>query len=511
MVMDLLRFIFLPCAVFAPVLFPLIAGAVEAEARPNFILILADDLGYGDLSSYGATDIQTPHIDRLAKEGLTFTQFYAAANTCSPSRAALLTGRYPLRTGVNAVLFHDTPEGLPPSEITIAEVLRDAGYATGMIGKWHLGHREEFMPWNQGFDSFFGVPYSNDDKNFFVYESNKERHRRIAEPVDQHFLIQRYTSVALQFLEKHGNDASPFFLYFAHNAPHVPLYPSEVFQGRSQRGRYGDVVEELDWSVGQILGKLEQLHIDERTLIVFSSDNGPWLSMRDWGGNAGGLRDGKMSAFEGGQRVPALARWPAAIPPGMTNDAMANMMDWFPTFAHLAKAALPSEREIDGKDLRPVLFAQGARETTSFFYFQMRPPFIAGIEHKLAGVRDGRWKLKLPRAGYYPRLLEPLMKVGLYSHGLLLFDLETDPAEEHNLVDEHPEIVDRLQGLIHDFNGNTIPGKPVMVTAAPADRHGWGKMWAGMGLTVLLVLIFFLLSLYLCVRICRYLLRSSSH
>lgn len=487
---------------------PVSVVAAEPEGRPNIVFILADDLGYGDLACYGATDIRTPNIDRLAREGVKFRQFYVAANTCSPSRAAFLTGRYPLRSGVNAVLFHDTPEGLPLAEVTIAEILRDAGYATGMVGKWHLGQNEEFMPWNQGFDEFFGVPYSNDEKNFFLYESCKQIQRRISEAVDQHVLIQRYTSRALQFIEEHAAETGPFFLYFAHNAPHVPLYPSEPFQGRSQRGRYGDVVEELDWSVGQILEKLDALHMDERTLVVFSSDNGPWLTMRDWGGDAGGLRDGKMSAFEGGQRVPALARWPAKIPAGLVIDPMANMMDWLPTFAHLAGAQVPAERQIDGKDIRHVLFGQGARQAEPFFYFQLRPPWVADLEHKLAGVRDGKWKLKLPRAGYYPRLLEPSMKLGLYRHGLLLFDLEADPAERHNLAGEHPEVVDRLQRLIDDFDANTIPGKPVMVSAAPADHRGWEKMWRGIGLTLFLVSLAAGLLIYLGVRTCRFLFRK---
>jgi arylsulfatase A-like enzyme len=314
--------------------------------------------------------------------------------------------------------------------------------------------------------------------------------------------------MALQFLQKHARKAAPFFLYFAHNAPHVPLYPSQNFQGHSRRGTYGDVVEELDWSVGQILAGLRDFHIDNRTLIVFSSDNGPWLSMRDWGGDAGGLRDGKLSAFEGGQRVPALARWPGRIPPGIVYDAMANMMDWFPTFAHLANAQLPGDREIDGKDIRRVLFGQGAREAEPFYYFQLRPPRLAGLEHKLAGVRDGRWKLKLPRAGYYPRFLEPLMKVGLYWHGLLLFDLEADPAEQHDLSDEHPDVVDRLQRLIDDFRANTIAGKPVMVSAAPADHHGWERMWFGIALTGFLVLMIAVFLIVLCTRVCKYCLKK---
>jgi arylsulfatase A-like enzyme len=483
------------------VLSPPRVDAVVPEGRPNIVFILADDLGYGDLSSYGAKDIQTPNIDRLAQEGLRFTRFYAAANTCSPSRAAFLTGRYPLRSGVNAVLFYDTPEGLPPGEMTIAEILRDAGYATGMIGKWHLGHRDEFMPWNQGFQEFFGVPYSNDDKNFFFYESDSGARRRIPESVDQPMMIQRYTERAIEFLRKHADSAAPFFLYLAHNAPHVPLHPSEAFQGHSKRGRYGDVVEELDGSVGRILEELERLEIDRHTLVVFSSDNGPWLSMRDWGGDAGGLRDGKLSAFEGGQRVPGLARWPGRIPAGSVNDRTATMMDWLPTFARLANTAAPRDREIDGRDLCPVLFGQGEREEDAFFLFQLRPPWLSGAEHRLAGVIDGRWKLLLPRAGFYPRLLEPGMKVGLYRHGLLLFDVEKDPAEKNNLVRERPEVVDRLKRLVDAFEAKTVPGRPVMVTASPADRGGWERMWMGIGLTLLSVLVVSGFSVYLLVRI----------
>ena len=329
------------------------APGAAAAPRPNIVFILADDLGYGDLSSYGATDIDTPNLDRLAREGVRFTQFYSAANTCSPSRAALMTGRYPPRSGVNAVLFHDTPEGLPQSELTIPELLRDAGYRTAMIGKWHLGNTDEFMPWNHGFDEFFGVPHSNDEKNFFLFDN---RHR-LPETVDQTQLIRRYTDRALEFLGRAVRPNEPFFLYLAYNAPHVPLYPSAGFSGRSRHGTYGDVVEELDASVGEVLRKLVHLGIDRETLVIFTSDNGPWLAMHDWGGSAGILRGGKTSTFEGGHRVPAMARWPGAVPPGEEARGVANMMDWLPTLIELAGARLPEDRPLDGRSLVDVLRA----------------------------------------------------------------------------------------------------------------------------------------------------------
>jgi arylsulfatase A-like enzyme len=346
-----------------------VCAAAEAP-RPNVVLIFADDLGYGDLGSYGARDLATPHLDRLAREGVRFTDFYAVANTCSPSRAALMTGRYPPRTGVNAVLLHDTPEGLPLDEITIAELLRDAGYRTAMIGKWHLGNTDEFMPWNQGFSEFFGVPHSNDEKNFFVYDGR----RRLPETVDQSQLIRRYTDRALDFLDRAARAGEPFFLYVAHNAPHVPLYPSDGFAGRSRRGTFGDVVEELDASVGELLAKLQALGIERNTLVIFTSDNGPWLAMRDWGGSAGGLRGGKMSTFEGGHRVPAIARWPERIPPGREVRSMATMMDWLPTVADVAGAPLPDDRVFDGRSLAAVIQGTGERDATPFFYLRLRLP-----------------------------------------------------------------------------------------------------------------------------------------
>jgi len=461
-------------------------GAVAAEFRPNIIFILADDLGYGDLSSYGATDIATPQIDRLAKEGIRFTDHYTPANTCSPSRASLMTGRYPPRTGVNAVLSYDTVEGLPLEEITLAETLRDTGYSTAMIGKWHLGQVEALMPWHQGFDYFFGVATSNDDHNFFLYESSGKTYRRFPETIDQTLLTKTYTEKALQFLDKQKNTQMPFFLYLPHTAAHIPLHPDPHFVGSSQRGLYGDVVQELDNSVGQVLNKLSELGMDKNTIVVFTSDNGGWRTMREYGGSNGVLREGKLTSFEGGHRVPALVRWPQKIPAGQVNSDIATMMDWFVTLAAYGNAAIPTDRVIDGKSLQTVLEGTGQREATPFFYFALRPPHEKQT-HRLAAVREGKWKLKVAQTGYYPHFLEPLMKVGLYRHGALLFDLEKDPGETRDVLDEQPEVAQHLRQLIVDFEQNNPMPAPVNVNAASKDDAGWEKLWYGIATAVLLV------------------------
>jgi arylsulfatase A len=471
------------------VLCVLLATSVAAQAppvapRPNVVFILADDLGYGDLGSYGAGDIATPNIDRLAHEGLRFTDFYSVGNTCSPSRAALMTGRYPARSGVNGVLFHDTPEGLPQHEITIPELLRDAGYRTAMIGKWHLGQADEFMPWNHGFTEFFGVPHSNDQQNFFVWDGR----RRIPEAVDQSRLLRRYTDRALAFLDAAAKDGVPFFLYVAHNAPHIPLYPSESFRGRSRRGTYGDVVEELDAGVGELLAKLVELGIDRNTLVVFTSDNGPWLAMRDWGGSAGPLRGGKTGTFEGGHRVPAVVRWPDGIPAGRTVSSFADMMDWLPTFAQLAGAPVPDDRVLDGRSLVGVLEGRGERPQTPFYYFSLRLPYD-DQRAQVGAVRDGRWKLKRPQSGYYPQFLEPLARAELYSHPQLLFDLEADPGEQRDVSAEHADVVQRLSDEIAGFEASLDPATPVLMAAAPYDHTGWGRLWGGLAVVAGLALV----------------------
>jgi len=478
--------------------------APSNTVSPNIVFILADDLGYGDLSSYGASDINTPNIDSLAKEGIRFTDYYAAANTCSPSRAALMTGRYPPRTGVNAVLSFDTVEGLPLDEITVAELLRDAGYTTAMIGKWHLAQVEALMPWHQGFDSFFGTATSNDDKNFFLYEAMGTNYHRLPEKVDQTKLISQYTQHAISFLQQQAlqqkESKKPFFLYLAHNAPHVPLHPSEKFVGSSKRGIYGDEVQELDNSVGQVLAELKRLNLDDNTIVVFTSDNGGWRTMRDWGGSNGVLREGKLTTFEGGHRVPALVRWQHHTPAGVVNHDVTTMMDWFPTFAHLVHAKLPDDRAIDGADLTDVLNGDGKRESTPYFYFALRPPHEKQ-DYVLAGVREGKWKYKAPQHGYYPQFLDPLMKVGLYSHGELLFDLESDPGEQHNVINEHPEVVQHLKQLMSAFIESTTVRPPVNVNAAKADDAGWQKLWTGIIEAAVLVLVFFIVIIFIIIRL----------
>ncbi len=456
--------------------------SMAASDKPNIIVIFADDLGYGDLSSYGSTSIHTPNLDELAEGGIRFTEFYSASQVCSPSRAALLTGRYPVRSGVNMVYFHDSMEGLPQSEITIAELLKKNGYATGMVGKWHLGHLDRFMPWNQGFDEFYGVPYSNDMKNFYLYD-NREI---IYEPVDQRFLTQNYTERALQFLERHQGE--PFFLYLAHSMPHVPLYASLDFEGKSEAGIYGDVVEELDWSTGEIVKRLEQLNLLENTLIVFSSDNGPWLAMRDHGGSPGPLRQGKTTPFDGGYKVPTIAYWKNSIPAHQANDTIANMMDWFPTFAELSGAELPTDRIIDGRSLAGEMLGTGQRESTPFFYYHMRIPVLTSIEGEVAGVRDGKWKLKLAYDGLYPEFLDFFIKVGLFRHGTLLFDLENDPGEQNNLASKHPEEVERLRQLIFEFEGNLEAGHATLGSATENDARDYLKLAYGVAMALLFIL-----------------------
>jgi arylsulfatase A-like enzyme len=303
----------------------------QQETLPNIVFVYCDDLGYGDLACFGNQVNRTPNIDRLAEEGMKFTEFYSASPVCSPSRAALMTGRIPQRMGINGVFFPRSYTGMPVEEITIAELLREQGYATGVVGKWHLGHRREYLPLQRGFDEYFGIPYSNDMLSVVYLEGNEV----VDFHVDQHYTTRTYTEKAVDFIDRHAE--GPFFLYLAHSMPHVPLYVSPEFQDRSGHGIYTDVIEEIDWSVGQVLTKLGEHGILDQTLVVFSSDNGPWLVMRELGGSAGNLREGKQFTFEGGQRVPALAMWHGVIPEGSVYDDMALMMDWFPTFAEMVK------------------------------------------------------------------------------------------------------------------------------------------------------------------------------
>ncbi len=402
-------------------------------SRPNIVVIYCDDLGYGDLACFGNSEIRTPNIDRMAAEGMKFAEFYSASPVCSPSRAALLTGRIPQRMGINGVFFSRSFTGMPVEEITTADLLKSQGYATGVVGKWHLGHRHEFLPLQRGFDEYFGIPYSNDMRSVVYMEGNKV----VDFHVDQHFTTRTYTEKACDFIERHAN--GPFYLYLAHSMPHVPIYASPEFDGRSGKGLYTDVIEELDWSVGEVLKKLEEQGILDQTLVVFSSDNGSWLAMHELGGTAGILREGKQYTFEGGQRVPTLAMWPGVIEAGSVYNDMALMMDWFPTFAEISGATLPGDRDYDGESILPVLKGTGTRQGKEFLYY---------FGEELRGYRNGDWKLKLPFRGYHG---SNGMKAVL-PHDTLLFNLKNDPGERINLYSDKPEKVAEMSGMMDKYS-----------------------------------------------------------
>jgi arylsulfatase A len=392
---------------------------------PNIIFIFADDLGYGDLSCFGADDISTPNIDRIADEGIKFTEFYSAAPVCSPSRAGFLTGRMPQRMGINGVFFPESFTGMSPDEITIAEQLKEVGYRTGIIGKWHLGHMPKFLPLNQGFDEYYGIPYSNDMASVVYLNGNDVDSFQ----VNQSYITKTYTDKSTDFIKRHKDD--PFFLYIAHNMPHVPIYASSAFKGSSKRGLYGDVIQELDWSVGEVLSELEMNGILENTIIVFSSDNGPWLVMEDHGGSAGILREGKQFTFEGGMRVPTVAMWKNKISPGSVYDNLATQMDWFPTFLNIAGAKIPSDRPIDGQDITAVLLGNGKREGDTFLYYNGDDP---------RSYREGDWKIKKP----YPGNEWSRWRSAVAAHDTLLFNLKTDPGEKNNLKHLHGQKLNEL-------------------------------------------------------------------
>lgn len=424
------------------------------QATPNIVFIFADDLGYSDLSCFGAGGIHTPNIDRIAAEGIKFTDFYSASSVCSPSRAGLLTGRYPQRMGINGVFFPESFTGMPPEEITIAELLKAKGYVSGIVGKWHLGHRHQFLPLQQGFDSYFGIPYSNDMESIVYMRGNDVE----TFAVDQTQLTKTYTREALQFIEKHQDQ--PFFLYVAHNMPHVPLYVSEDFAGTSPRGLYGDVVQELDWSVGQILQKLEALDLLENTLVIFSSDNGPWLVMEDHGGSAHPLREGKQYTFDGGMRVPTVAMWKGNISAGRIHSELATQMDWFPTFAKLTGIPLPAGRPIDGRDLSAVLFNTGQREAHPFLFFD-------GSD--LQGYRRGDWKIKKPYEGF----AGANWKKAVAAHDTLLINLKEDPGERHNQYANHGDLARLLFREMDEayLDLGQLPPSQVLRTTADKSHY----------------------------------------
>ena len=429
----------------------LVAAAPPARAQqpPNIIMLFADDLGWGDLSSFGHPTIRTPNIDRLGAEGVRLTTFYAAASVCTPSRAALLTGRYAARFGMSRILSPQSDTGIATSELTVAEALRARGYRTAAIGKWHLGARARFLPTAEGFDSWLGVPYSNDmDVPQGYPPLPLMRDTSIVEqPIDQSTLTQRYTDEAVRVIRE---TPRPFFIYLAYTMPHVPLHASAAFRGKSRAGLYGDVVEEIDASVGRIVAALRQAGADRNTLIVFTSDNGPWQSipkahiangMHAWdGGSAGPFRGAKFSTYEGGFRVPAVVRWPARIPAGRTSSELATTMDLYTTFLRAAGAAVPNDRPIDGHDLLPMLAGRAPSPTKELFYM---------YNDSVEAVRDARYKLRLTNRG----------KAGAAPGAAPtpeLYDLDVDPSEKYDVSAEHPDVVERLRARIAAFT-STLP------------------------------------------------------
>lgn len=425
---------------------PLAAAPGDAR-KPNVVLIYADDLGYADLGCYGSR-IPTPNIDRLAVEGIRFSNFYAAQAVCSASRAALMTGCYPNRVGILGALGPKSTVGLSTNEITIAGLLRSQGYATAIYGKWHLGDAPEFLPRQHGFDDYFGLPYSNDMWPHHPTAGTNypplpliDGDRVVALMPDQTQLTTRYTERSVQFIQ--NNRHRPFFLYLPQTMPHVPLHVSDKFRNRSGQGLYGDVIMEIDWSVGQVLQTLHDCGLDDQTLVIFSSDNGPWLLYGDHAGRARPLREGKATTFEGGQRVPCLVRWPGKIPAGQVRSEVATTMDILPTLADLAGGALPADRTIDGRNIWPLLAGQPAPASLAkpFFYFW---------ERHLQAVRNGKWKLHFPHPYPQPDPAGSAGQPGQYSTrqiGLELYDLEADPGETTNLAAQFPEVVRTLQNL----------------------------------------------------------------
>ncbi|MCW9706599.1 sulfatase family protein [Fodinibius salsisoli] len=427
-----------------------LAAAVTTEPDPpNIVIIFADDLGYGDLGVYGHPTIRTPSLDRMAAKGIKFTQFYSGASVCTPSRAALLTGRLPVRSGMMSdkfrVLFPFSEKGLPAKEITIAEALKEKGYATAAIGKWHLGHEPSYLPTNHGFDTFYGIPYSNDMslKRRGDPPVPLMRDKSIIEqPAKQQTLTRRYTRESIAFIQDQGNQ--PFFLYLAHTFPHVPLYASEEFRGKSSRGLYGDVIEEIDWSTGKILNELRELGIADNTLVFFTSDNGPWIVKKQEGGSAGLLRNGKGTTWEGGMREPAIAWWPGTIAPGQVSQTLATTMDLFSTSLALAGADHPKDRIIDGINLMPVLTGKQEEVRQVVYYYR---------EKKLHAARKGPWKAHFITQSAYEGDRRVRHKIPQ------LYNLEKDPGERFNVAKKHPQVISDIKKIVEEHKKNLNRGK----------------------------------------------------
>jgi len=440
----------------------------DEKQPPNFVIIFADDLGYGDLGVFGHPTIKTPNLDRMAHEGQKWTNFYAGASVCTPSRAALLTGRLPVRSGMASnkyrVLFPDSKNGLPTEEITLAEQLKEVGYSTACIGKWHLGHKEQYLPTNNGFDYYFGIPYSNDmDKvgSKDYKEAAKEgssaikfqdfnvplmRNTEIIErPADQNTITKRFSKEAVSYIKK--NKDKPFLVYLAHNLPHIPLFASKDFLGKSERGLYGDVVAEIDDGVGKIMATLKEEGLAENTIVIFTSDNGPWLPFKTHGGSAGLLRAGKGTTWEGGMREPTLFWSPGKIKPNVITD-LGSTMDLFTTFSKLAGAKIPEDRIIDGIDLSGVLFEQKESPRRNMFFYR-------GTD--LYAVRLGDYKAHFITEGAYGQFGER------EEHSTpILYNVNEDPSEQFDIAVEHPEIIDEINAVVADHKAKLVRGKDML-------------------------------------------------
>lgn len=420
----------------------------RAEKPTNFIVIYLDDMGFGDLSLTGAIGYTTPNIDKMAASGMFFSRYYSPQAVCSASRAGLLTGCYPNRVGFRGALDHTAKTGINAAEETIAEILKQKGYATAAFGKWHLGHHKQFLPTNNGFDEYFGIPYSNDmwpnhptNKNYYPELPLFEGEEVVKTNPDQSQFTTEFTGRTIQFIQK--NKAKPFFVYLAHPMPHVPLFVSDKFKGKSEQGLYGDVIMEIDWSVGQIMQTLKELNLEENTLLIFTSDNGPWLNYGNHAGSSGGLREGKGTTYEGGQRVPCLMMWKGVISPGTVNNNLVAGMDILPTIATIAGVPLP-QKKIDGVNILPLLKGEKVEPPRKSFYYYYR-------NNNLEAVQDGHWKLVFPHKGRTYVGFEPGKdgKPGGANENSEvaagLFDLRRDPGEQYNVIEFYPEIVHKLE------------------------------------------------------------------
>jgi arylsulfatase len=461
------------------------ADASPPRSLPNIVLILTDDQGYADVGCFGAKGLRTPHLDRLAKEGTRFTSFYVSQPVCTASRASLLTGCYANRVGLEGALNPTSTVGIADDEVLLSEICKSRGYSTAVYGKWHLGHQPKFHPFRHGFDDFFGIPYPNDVSNKYhpVIRTFPplpliDGERVVAEEPDQSQFTRQLTERAVAFIER--NTQRPFFLYLAHIMPHVPIFASERFRGRSRRGLYGDVIEELDWSVGEVVAALRRHRLDENTFVIFTSDNGPFLSYGDHAGSAGPFRGGKLTAFEGGVRMPTIMRWPGHIPAGGRCPRIVSSLDLLPTIARQIGAPLPPH-PIDGVDVSELLFRPEAESPRKVFLY------YAGSE--LHAVRSGDWKLHLPHrylevAGapgqsgkpsnwdkLTPEALTRSDIEGIASRhgyrletiGLVLYNLEDDPGETHDVAAAHPDVVKRLSALAEEARedlGDSLVGRP---------------------------------------------------